>query len=129
MKYCTDFVCTYKDIDSDLSDDLYKAQFLQAFNLNNWNYKKIKIIIQDVYNLIYPELKHIIEFIKDSDNKHFSIIKMFIKENDDDNIAVFEILFAYDYFDLLHKCICEKINNKTISEQSLNNLLNKIKSG
>lgn len=128
MKYCTDFICTYKDIDNDLSDDLYKAQFLQAFHLNNWNYKKIKIIIQDVYDLIYPELKYIIDFIKQSNNKHFSIIKMFLQENDDD-IAVFEILFAYDYFDLLHKCICEKINNNTISEQSLNNLLNKIKSG
>lgn len=125
MEYCTDFVCTYKLQDDDITDDLYKAQILQAFNLNNWNYKKINQTIQNIYNFIKKDIIHIIEYVKQSNNKHFCIVKMF--PVDDIEIAIFEIFFAYDYFDLIHKCICEKINNHKISTTSIDNLFNKIK--
>lgn len=124
--YCSDFICTYKNIDDELKDDLYKSQFLQAFNLKKWNYKKIKISIEKIYELIKVDFMNVFETIKQSNNQQFMVMKLFPRENDD--VVMLEILFAYDYFDLLHKCICEKINNKYISEISLNNLINKIKS-
>jgi hypothetical protein len=125
MTYCSDFICTYKLHEDDITDELYQAQLLQAFNLNNWNYKKMNVLMKDVYNLIKLDIIHIIEYIQKSNNKHFNIIKMF--PIDDIENACFEMLFAYDYFDLIHKCICEKINDNKISSNSINNLFNKIK--
>ena len=35
--YDTTFICTYKQADDDITDDLYRSQFLQSFKLEDWN--------------------------------------------------------------------------------------------
>ena len=39
--YITNFACTYKLHDEEDQEDVYRAQFLQAFNLNEWDDNKI----------------------------------------------------------------------------------------
>ena len=35
--YITDFICTYKKFeDGEEADDIYRSQYLQAFNLEEW---------------------------------------------------------------------------------------------
>ena len=42
-------------------------------------------------------------------------------KNDD---LIFTLLFKYEYFDLLHRCICDYAANGVISETNLNTFLN-----
>lgn len=124
--YCSDFICTYKQHDDDISDDMYRTQFLQAFHLNEWDSEKIDNIVQKVFQDIEQDIKHIITFIKHNDCPSIPSIKLFFPILDD--ISIFQLLFVYDFFDLIHNCICEKYNNGSISTDTLNNLFNKIKS-
>ena len=59
--YNHSFLCTYQDIeDKNESDLCYKIQFLQAFNIDDYDSKKIEIITEK----LYEELKNIDSFIK-----------------------------------------------------------------
>lgn len=44
-----------------------------------------------------------------------------------DNKTAFTFLFNYDYFYLLHKCICDLYKTGDITEINYNNLMNSIK--
>ena len=56
--YCADFICTYKLIEKESeSEHLYRIQFLQAFQSENWN--------DDIIN---DKMKDLYENIKDNTN-------------------------------------------------------------
>jgi hypothetical protein len=124
--YCTDFICTYKLHDDDIKDDMYHAQFLQAFKLNEWNSTKIDNTIQLVFQDIKEELRHVIQYIKHNECNCIPSIRLFFPILDD--ISIFQLLFVYDFFDLVHNCICEKYNNGFVSIDTINKLFDKIKS-
>jgi len=132
--YDTTFKCTYqllenykdiiegneykKDDESqiDISDDLYRSQFLQAFQLTNWN----ELLINEKLDFLQKTLEN------DINGK---IILETMKEHSQIPIENIEIMLlcSYDYFYLFHDCFIELINNKHISEKTLNLLIDKIK--
>jgi hypothetical protein len=110
----------YDEIDinnlDDISDDLYRSQFMQAFQLTNWN----EILINQKLDFLQKTLEN--------DNMGKIILET-MKEYSKfpiDNVEVM-LLCSYDYFYLFHNCIIELINNKCISENTFHLLINKIK--
>ena len=54
--YITDFICTYKRMDSDTDKEyLYKIQMLQAFGLEQWDDRIIEQTINDLQLQIKDE--------------------------------------------------------------------------
>jgi hypothetical protein len=107
--YCADFICTYKLIENESeSEQLYRIQFLQAFQSENWD----DDIINDKMKYLYDNMKDntvindIINNIKKSKN-----LEMMITLLGDDELTLFKLLFKYELFDFTHKCICNILNN------------------
>lgn len=135
--YQTDFICTYKLMDEEFTDDLYQIQLLQAFNLDKWDDALINNLCYELYIvLMKPEtiFRDIIEKGKqnrDIKNIYDSIIQdtgdngddEHTKGEDDHDSIIFALLFTYDYFDLFHKCICEYFRNGVISLKTLENIM------
>ncbi len=129
LLYQCDFICTYKLMDEEFTDDLYQIQILQAFNLENWDDNVINNICFELYTLLTnsdPIFRTIIEKAKknmDIKNIHDSVMD---KEGEDDEKIIFALLFTYEYFDLFHKCICEYMRNGKVNLYTLENLMNKL---
>ena len=129
LNYQTDFICTYKLMDDEFTDDLYQIQILQAFNLEKWDDNFINNQCFDLYAILMKSdtiFRDIIERAKkniDIRNIYNSIID---KDDENDDKIIFALLFTYDYFDLFHKCICEYMRNGKVSFQTLENLMIKL---
>jgi hypothetical protein len=119
--YNTTFRCTYNLIDSndkedmEISDDLYRSQFLQAFNSDDWTSDDIDKMLEYINN----------ELMKNDYGKQ---ILLKIKEKNILPIKNMEtiILFSYEYFYLLHNCLIDLFNNGDISNTNYNKLIQKI---
>ena len=140
--YQYDFICTYKLIDEEYGDDLYKAQILQAFNISRWDDDSVNNTILAIFNKFkkninlkkiinkallsyeFNELYDIICMLDDTDNNNNNNNN--IKKEENKELIFFSFLFNYNFFDLLHKCICELFINEDISNTTLDNILNKI---
>ena len=124
--YQTDFICTYKLMDEEFTDDLYQIQILQAFNLEKWDDNVINNLCFELYALLTKSdtiFRDIIEKAKKNINiKNISDSVIDNCDEDGDKI-IFTLLFTYDYFDLFHKCICEYMRNGKVSFQTLQNLI------
>ena len=121
--YCSDFLCTYKLHKEEESEDIYRLQFLQAFQLDNWDDDKIEKETQELFSRVksLEDFKEIFDKLKQSDKFKFMFI---IMGNDD--YTLFKVLFMYDLFDLAHKCFCDILNNGIINIDNKNMLLNNI---
>ena len=129
LKYQSDFICTYKLMDEEFTDDLYKIQILQAFNLEKWDDNVVNSLCFELYTLLTKSdiiFRDIIEKAKKNINiKNIYDIVIEDYTGDDDKI-IFALLFTYDYFDLFHKCIGEYLRNGKVSLNSLENLMIKL---
>jgi len=129
LNYQTDFICTYKLMDEEFTDDLYKIQILQAFNLEKWDDNVVNSLCFELYTLLTKSntiFRDIIEKAKKNINIK-NIYDIIIEDyNADDDKIIFALLFTYDYFDLFHKCIGEYIRNGEITLNSLENLMIKL---
>ena len=143
--YQTDFLCTYKLMDNaDDQEDLYRIQLLQAFDLTVWDDTEINNIMMDLFHTMNKsrEFKQIIH--KSYANVYIKqLLDLFVlqdtaslesaslesasldppHQNKNDDL-IFTLLFKYEYFDLLHRCICDYAANGVISETNLNTFLN-----
>ena len=124
--YQADFICTYKLMDNpNDQEQLYRIQLLQAFNLNKWDDEKINRTIADLYMVLNNILKEV--FIKARLNKNIMEMLDFLKLRGeirlDENDIIFSLLFKFEYFDLLHRCIVDYLINYTIAEKYIQNLL------
>ncbi len=107
--YNSKFLCTYQLINEpDLSDDLYRCQFLQACNIREWD-----------GNIIHNVIGYLETLIK-KDGTFYQTLK---KYNMTDQ---FIILLSYPYFHITHRCICDIIHNNKVSERHITALLNEI---
>lgn len=132
--YQYDFLCTYKLIDDEYREQLYKIQLLQAFNLTEYNDDTITVIISDIFNNFNKNEKF--RIIIESALKSSGVRELYdlitsmdrtindVSENKEK--IIFSLMFNYDHFDLLHKCICELYINKDIKDQTLADLINKL---
>jgi hypothetical protein len=128
MSYQTDFICTYKQMDDEFSQDyLYRVQLLQAFGLERWDDDKINTITNHTFNKIKDTgvFREIIEIAKK--NKEMMSLLTFICAEDNNvnqDELVFELLFKYEFFDLTHKCLCEQLKGGKVCESTKDALLN-----
>jgi len=123
--YVTDFACTYKKHSEEDQDIMYRAQYLQAFGLKAWDDKQVTKETVTLYNLCKQsqQMQKIFNTIRLS--KYNSDILALIDVNNDQ--ILFTFLFRFDLFDVAHRCFCDIINNKEISEKNYNILAATIK--
>ena len=112
MNYDSSFKCTYKlfeDEEDNSSHLCYQTQLLQALNMTKFDDFIITKNIEAVYFFIkdYSEIVGILMLLKE---KYKNSSMAFFIENE---IALFQLLFSYDYFDIFHKCLCNYIKSKT----------------
>jgi hypothetical protein len=127
--YQADFICTYKLMDNEYDQEqLYRIQLLQAFDLNEWNDYKINEVISDLYKVLNNILKDV--FIKARMNKNIiemlDILKLSGEKRLDENDIIFNLLFKFEYFDLLHRCLVDYLINDTIAEKYIQALLEEL---
>ena len=118
--YQTDFICTYKNIDdTNEQEDLYRIQLLQAFNIDIWDDKEVNTVTQNLFNQLssVDGMKEII--IK---CREFPDHAMLVNMMGSDDLTVFRLLFKFELFNFMHKCIVEYLTTGKISSDSLANI-------
>lgn len=99
MSINTNFLCTYQLINNyDESFMLYKIQFLQIFDLDDYDDNVINNKIEKLYNIL----------------KNNNLIKKILnnKKHTSDDLVNFMFLFRYDTLYLFHKILINIFNNK-----------------
>lgn len=124
MNYNTKLLCTYDKHETDISDDIYRSQLLQIFNMECFDEKIINKRTNDLYDFLYinhpKHLEKIMTSIKNNENLNLYCM---LFENKDKNI--FRLLFMFDLFNLTHRLFCSLIN-ENFNQIFLDNLINKI---
>lgn len=115
--YCYDFICTYKMIDEEFRDILYKQQLLEAFNIKDYD----PVAINDCQETIYNELKS---------NSDFKLllekIKVKFPQLCQTELEALSVLFSYDYFDIFHRYLIEHFINDNVNPIHHKNLMEAI---
>ena len=118
--YNTDFICTYKLMGSEEDCKLmYQIQLLQAFGIDQMNEEIVNLELCKLFDKIKNcnTLSLIME--KYSKSEYIANILESLKPSEEDGKAfVFTVLFQYDYFDLIHKSLCEFLNTGIISDKT-----------
>ena len=111
--YNTLLKCTYNNVSYVDQEDQYRIEYLNAFNLEEFDDKQIN---QGV-DALFERLKHSPELTK-------CMTKSAAGFGNCEHLHVGLMgLFAFDYFYLAHPCICEFLENGTIAEEKINALL------
>lgn len=140
--YITDFICTYKQFEDEVdSDDMYRAQYLQAFGINEYNFKMIDKTLEDLFFYFKNDNngKEILNHLIKKKDKYYFLDFVCINQtnknnyeenNEQNNLEelsnIFFILFCYDLFDLTHNCLNDLFNNGSISDKNTNLLIKEI---
>lgn len=108
--YNTHFICTYKlHDDEDIQDDMYRIDFLNAFQLKHYN-----------GDHILKSLEHIYQICSKNDD-FISIIKnhpYYIEDKGHSNYDyVMQSLFCFETFDIFHRCITHLLNDTCIEQK------------
>ena len=121
--YSTDFICTYKLLPDEEQEDLYRIQYLQAFNVETWDNKVISDTMSELYKRVKDDsdIKDILNHVLLS-NELQCYINLIGKEYEN----IFCLLFSFELFDLTHKCLCDIMNKSIISEINKKNLIEKL---
>jgi len=109
IMYNTTYVCKYSLDDDD--SELYKTDLLNIFNFTEFKDEKINLAISNLY-----------DSIKDCEYLNDCILKLSQQFGYEDELLNFMLLFSFDYLIYTHKCICEYLQYKCISEQNINEL-------
>lgn len=137
IDYCTDFLCTYQlyqdeeNIENEYvqeqQEDMYRIQYLQAFQLKHWDDDTISNTMDKLYNILKDT--KLISFIEKIPQTNHSLFYLFTYRDNNkeylsekDKRILFNFLFQFDFFYLTHICIYQYINNGYIEEKSLNEL-------
>tara|TARA_B100000902_G_C27167700_1_gene842076 strand:+ start:105 stop:461 length:357 start_codon:yes stop_codon:yes gene_type:complete len=104
----------YKNSDDNIS---YQEQFLNLFNLEEYDDKSILKIQDEIYDILkkYEEYQSIIEILK----KKYNLCGLLTDEN------VYIVLYSFDYLDMFYDII-KRIVNNNLSEEDLVNFKNQI---
>ena len=122
--YITNFSCTYKLHDDDDQEDIYRAQFLQVFNLTKWDDNMINIETDKLYKLCRQKKEFPVLVNKLKQSSEIKTLLSIMGEGDD---ILFKCLFRFEVFDVAHKYFCNVIENKAFDEEIFSHLLNNIK--
>ena len=115
MNYKCDFLCTYKLLENqeneetDCANLCYQTQLLQALNMKNYDDFIISKNIEALYFFL-KDNNELVSLLLALKEKYKNSSMAFFIENE---IALFQLLFSYDYFDIFHKCLSKYIITKT----------------
>lgn len=139
--YNTKLICTYSYYDPYLRniyhlDDKYDLEDVQDFeDLAEIIYrtellKALGFTLEEIENdEIYfnnEKIIHLYNKLNECENFKDCVIKIKDKHGYEDLETAFMTVFSYDYFFLLHRCICDLLNNGKIEEEHMNYLKNAI---
>ena len=133
--YQPEILCTYHLIDDyELSEDLYKIQFLQIFGIdqsipeNLDAESQIEVIITSIFTDISNNAEY--KIIESKANNNIAINDILLAcnsvVNGTTNELIFRLLFNYDFLHKFHRCISDFILYGTISPKNLENLITTI---
>ena len=108
--YNYSFNTTYLDLSDNLQDNQYRTDLLTAFSLQSYTHEPI---MKEIYSL-FDKLKHNIQFTILIDT-YIINQKQFPMQIDQK--TAFMILFSFEYFHYMHKCLGYLLNNKPINEE------------
>lgn len=116
--YDTSFACTYHLADDDLAEDLYRVQVLQAFgDVGNIGDAEPEI------DLLYAEMGNAAAIVAAIQAlKQCGSMGTLIELAGGDECA-FRLLFGFDTFHAMHRCVCDQMRNGTISPASADTLV------
>lgn len=110
LDFLTDLICTYKEFEKDdLALECYQMQMLQAFKLTTYNDDIIQKKIEICFEILREnkEILDILDFLSKK-NTNLEFLKLFSSTSISTNvdyILIFQMLFAYEYFDVFFKCL------------------------
>ena len=111
--YNTQLKCTYNNVSYLDQEDQYRIEYLNAFNLEEFDDKQIN---QEV-DALFERVKHSPDLTKCMSKSAAGF----------GNCEYLHVglmgLFAFDYFYLAHPCICEFLETGTITQEKINALL------
>ena len=111
--YNTLLKCTYNSVSYLDQEDQYRIEYLNAFNLEEFD-----------DNTINQEIDALFEQVKRSRDLTKCMRKSAAGFGKSEYLHVGLMgLFAFDYFYLAHPCICEFLETGTIAEETINALL------
>ena len=134
-KYQTDILCTYKQLEDEYDqEELYRIQFLQIFNLEDYDDTLVNTITKELYEKIIKndenqnkDFREILNKAKGNNELAF-MLAIICPDGEKDNeyeLTLFRLLFKFEYFDLFHKSISEYLrNNGVISFNTKDKILN-----
>ena len=120
ISYNYTYKVTYNEKDDDNKDKQYQTDFLEVFNLKEYDEKIIEKVRSEIYNK-YKNHKQVIEIFREfrENQKRFPF--------DLSDETIFTFLFSFDYFCYIHTSIAELITYKKISDKTYNKLIYTIK--
>ena len=111
--YNTLLKCTYNNASDVDQEDQYRIEYLNAFNLEEFDDKSVN-----------QEIDALFERVKSSPVMTKFMTKSAAGFGNCEHLHVGLMgLFAFDYFYLAHPCICEFLETGTITEEKINALL------
>ena len=110
--YNTLLKCTYNNPNDLDQEDQYRIEYLNAFNLEEFDDKQIN-----------KEVGALFERLKTSPVLITCMTKTAAIFFSEDLYVGLMGLFAFDFFYLAHPCICEFLETGTIAEENINALL------
>lgn len=111
--YNTLLKCTYNNVSYLYQEDQYRIEYLNAFNLEEFDDKHIN-----------QEIDALFERVKTSPELAACMTKSAAGFGNRDFLHVGLMgLFAFDFFYLAHPCICEFLETGTITQEKINALL------
>ena len=110
--YNTLLRCTYNNVSDVDQEDQYRIEYLNAFNLEEFDDKQIN-----------KEVDALFEQLRTSPDLNNCMTKSAATFFSEDLHVGLMGLFAFDFFYLAHPCICEFLETGTITEEKINALL------
>ena len=122
----TNFSCTYHLIKENYEDSLmlYKIQFLQIFNLEEYNDDLVNKKVYELYEILKDNeiIKNLIEKnnigITDENDNDDNDDNNDNNDNNDNKLIKFMLYFRYDTMYIFHKIISKILENKDKEEYS-----------
>jgi ATP/ADP translocase len=101
----------------DMADQIYQMEFLEIFGLKDVENLTDNLVFnetfENLFNILYS-LPEICEFVEKIIKKHIPDLPEFVDEagntiDKKEHIIkqAFAILFSYQYFFMIHKCVCD----------------------
>jgi hypothetical protein len=110
--------------DDEDQEDMYRAQFLEAFNLTEWDDNKINAETEKLYSICKTKKEFPMLLNKLKQSEELKLLLSIIGDSDD---VVFKCMFRFELFDVAHRYFCSILGDEQENESAINNIINKIK--